>query len=207
MLERTVFEKVQKADKKILLVTKYWDNNVCQKIMQEAENNYQKIVYWLWENRTETIKEKSTPREKNHFIWNIQSRKIPEIVKYCSCIHSLASIKHAEKINTQWFSTSVFIQIKLDEHKDIWIWESELADFLAQCKNFENINIIWISGMWSADIWETEKREEFKKLISLRDMYIPQWLISAGTSRDYELALEEWIDIVRVGTAIIKKEA
>jgi len=57
--------------------------------------------------------------------------------------------------------------------------------------------------MWAWDVSEWEKREEFKKLISLRDTYLPNWLISAGTSRDYEIALDEWIDIVRVGTKIL----
>jgi uncharacterized pyridoxal phosphate-containing UPF0001 family protein len=74
---------------------------------------------------------------------------------------------------------------------------------LQACKVFKNLKIIWISGMWSADVHQQQKRDECKKLISLRDTYIPDWLISAGTSRDYEIALEEWIDVVRVGSSAI----
>jgi len=57
--------------------------------------------------------------------------------------------------------------------------------------------------MGSADVSEWEKRSEFRKLILLRDTYMPNELISAGTSRDYEIAIEEWINIVRVGQAAV----
>jgi len=145
---------------------------------------------------------KNISRKDVHFIWNIQSRKIPKIVKHCSHIHSLANLKHAQKIEDQCVKTEAFMQIKLDPNKNIWISEEELWSFLENCKNFKSLKIIWISGMWSWDISEGQKREEFKKLVSLRNIYLPSWLISAGTSRDYEIALEEWVDVVRVGSKI-----
>lgn len=202
MFNNQVFKNIQDAQKKILIVTKYWDREKTQNISKQAHEIYTGIVFGLWENRIEAIKEKSISREKIHFIWNIQSQKIWEIVKYCSVIHSLSSIKHARKIEDIWQEVSAFIQIQLDENKNIWISEFELRNFLKICKDFKYLKIIWIAGMWSADCSQQEKRDEFKKLISLRNRCFPKWLISAWTSRDYELALEEWIDIVRIGKAI-----
>lgn len=83
-----------------------------------------------------------------------------------------------------------FIQIKLDTEKNIGISESELPDFLQACKNFKYLEIIGISGMGSGSFEVQEKIAEFQKLITLRDTYIPHGLISAGTSRDYEIALK-----------------
>ena len=204
MLNTQLFTDIQASGKQILLVTKYWDTDRTKKILSQAESEFWKIVYGIWENRIEQIKEKNLPRKNIHFIGNIQSQKIPEIVQCCSFIHSLSSLKHAEKIENQGLETKAFIQIRLDTEKNIWISEEELWDFLTACKNFRYLKIIWISGMWAGDIWETEKRREFQKLIQLRDTHLPKWLISAGTSWDYKIALEEWVDIVRVGRKIME---
>ena len=199
MLNTDLFEHIQKSQKHILVVTKYWDTDTTIQIWEEASENYGDILYGIWENRIEQIKEKNLDREIIHFIWNIQSKKIKEIVRYCSTIHSLSNLKHAEIIESQSINTSAFIQIRLDTEKQNGISVEDLPKFLEACKDFKHLKIIWISGMWSVKITEKEKREEFQKLIKLRNLHLPHLLISAGTSADYEIALEEWIDIVRVG--------
>lgn len=203
MLNQEVFKNIRSSGKKILVVTKYWDTNTTLDIIWNCKKQYDDIWLGLWENRIETIREKLLPREKTHFIGNIQSRKIPEIVKYCSYIHSLGSLDHAKKIEKQWIPIQAFIQVRLDDTKSIWIEESELWDFLKICRSFHYLTIIGISGMWSIEAWEQEKRNEFRKLIFLRNTYISDWYVSAGTSQDYKIALEEWVDIVRIGNKAI----
>jgi uncharacterized pyridoxal phosphate-containing UPF0001 family protein len=66
----------------------------------------------------------------------------------------------------------------------------------------DNISLIWFSAIWKWDFTKEEKIEEFKILKDLRKKYLQFGIISAGTSRDYEIAIEEWIDIVRVGKAL-----
>jgi len=204
MLNSLVFQNIQNAKKQILVVTKYWEKEKTQEILSEALEKYPEVVFGLWENRIEIIKQKNLPREHLHFIGNIQSQKLRDIVKCCSYIHSLSSLKHGVKIENIWLPVSAFVQINLDANKDIWISWDNLWYFLEACKDFKHLKIIWISGMWAWDISELEKRAEFQKLISLRNAHIPDGLISAGTSRDYEIALDEWIDIVRVWNKIIR---
>ena len=199
MLNTEVFKNIKASQKQILIVTKYWDSEKTSDILKEWENNYSDIFYGLWENRIEQIQEKNIAREKIHFIGNIQSKKIPDIVKSCSTIHSLSSLKHAAIIERQWLDIVCFVQIQLDTEKENGISGDELWSFIETCKDNKYLKIIWISGMWSNDISDKWKREEFQKLIKLRDTHLPEWLISAGISIDYEIALEEWIDIVRVG--------
>lgn len=98
MLNAEVFRNVQQAHKKILIVTKYWDTTKTENILKEAQKDYCEILFALGENRIERIQEKNLQREHVHFIGNIQSRDVVYIVRYCSCIHSLASLKHAHKI-------------------------------------------------------------------------------------------------------------
>jgi len=78
----------------------------------------------------------------------------------------------------------------------------ELSDFLERLKPLKKLNIVGISAMGAGGFSIESKRAEFIGLKRLRDKYIPEGKISAGTSRDFEIALEEGIDIVRVGQAI-----
>lgn len=203
MLNKKVFTNIIQSQKQILLVTKYWDSKTTKKIWNEAKDAYLECIFWLWENRLESLQEKNLPRESLHFIWNIQSQKIRSIVESCSVIHSLSSIKHAQKIENIWISVEAFVQVRLDENKNIGVLPSDLSDFLDACKEYKHLKIVWISGMWSAEFSADKKRAEFQLLVSLRNTYLPNGLISAGTSRDYEIALEEWIDVVRVGKSIL----
>ncbi|MCH8519046.1 alanine racemase [Candidatus Gracilibacteria bacterium] len=203
MLNQEVFKNIRSSGKKILVVTKYWDTNTTLDIIGNCKKQYDDIWLGLGENRIETIREKLLPREKTHFIGNIQSRKIPEIVKYCSYIHSLGSLDHAKKIEKQGIPIQAFIQVRLDDTKSIGIEESELGDFLKICRSFHYLTIIGISGMGSIEAGEQEKRNEFGKLIFLRNTYISDGYVSAGTSQDYKIALEEGVDIVRIGNKAI----
>jgi len=198
MLNHEVLKNISKKKGKIVIVTKYWDTQKTKKIREEIQNSYPDIFLWLGENRIKQIKKKNIPRENIHFIGNIQSQKIADIVKYCSTIHSLSSLKHAKKIESQWLKVRAFIQIRLDTEKNIWVLEYEVSEFLEISSQYKYLKIVGISWMWVADCWIEEKRKEFQKLISIRDTYLPSWRISAWTSRDYAIALEEWIDIVRV---------
>ena len=66
----------------------------------------------------------------------------------------------------------------------------------------ENISIIWFSSIWKSDCSIEEKNKEFDLLLSLRNKYLPNWFVSAGTSLDYKIALEKWVDVIRVGRKI-----
>jgi hypothetical protein len=137
-----------------------------------------------------------------HFIGNIQSRNIPDIVKHCSVIHSLCEVRHAEKLN-ELGKTKVFIQINISrEAQKSGILPEALPTFLESMSPFQNIEILGISAMGAGGFSDATKRAEFIGLKRLRDKYLPEGKISAGTSRDFEIALEEGIEIVRVGQAI-----
>lgn len=207
MINTDLFEKIKHSKSKLLAVTKYWDKYTTWKIINEINIDYSDIFFWIWENRIEKIIEKWLSRNLVHFIWNIQSKKIEKIVEYCSTIHSLWNLKHAQIIDAlskeKWIITKVFLQVKLDNEKDSWINIIDFPHILEQINKLENIEIIWISGMWAWDFTIEEKEKEFKTLINLRDKYLPWKLISAWTSRDYEIALKYGIEVVRIGSKII----
>jgi len=66
----------------------------------------------------------------------------------------------------------------------------------------ENVSLIWFSAIWKSECSREEKEKEFDTLIELKNKYIQNWFVSAWTSRDYKIALEKWVDIVRVWTKL-----
>lgn len=207
MINISLFEEFKRSKSKILAVTKYWSTFETNKIIQEIEKSYPEILFWIWENRIEKIMEKWIQRENMNIIWQIQSKKLEKIISFCSTIHSLDNVKHAlliDKLSKEKdIKTKVFLQIKLDNEKSSWIEIDAFPTILEQIKKLENIEIIWISGMWAWEFTTKEKEIEFELLINLRNKYLPWKLISAWTSRDYEIALKYWIEVIRIWSKIM----
>jgi len=201
-----LLDKFKWTDSKILAVTKYLEKEDTDYVINNLEENYIDILEWFWENRLESLKEKESDREKTHFIWNIQSKQIKEIIKYASILHSLDDIKHLKKLedicSKQWNWVQIFLQINLDSNKPGGINIDKIPEYLELIWEMENVSLIWFSAIGKAEFTKEEKEEEFETLIKLRNKYLQNWFISAGTSRDYEIALDKWIDIIRIGKAL-----
>ena len=206
-LNKKLISQFQNSDSKLLAVTKYWNLEETKEFIYEFSDEDLNILEWFWENRVGSLKEKNLDREQTHFIGNIQSKEIKYIIKYCATIHSIDNVKQIKKINDicekagTW--VKIFIQINLDKTKEWWIKVWEIPKFMELIDESENIWIIGFSWIWKAEFTKQEKIEEFELLKSLRNKYIQNWLISAGTSRDYEIALEQEIDIIRVWKSLV----
>lgn len=201
-INKKLLEQFKNTDSKILVVTKYLEKDDTFKVVEELEENYMDILEWFWENRLESMIEKDLGREKTHFIWNIQSKQIKDIIKYASVIHSIDDIKHLRKLedicSKQGNWVQVFLQIKVDQTKPGGISPEKIPEYLDVVWEMENVSLIWFSAIWKLGFTKKEKEAEFDLLISLRNKYLQNWFVSAGTSVDYEIALEKWIDIIRV---------
>ena len=196
-----LIKEFQWTSSQIIAVTKYFDADLTKQYIQKFQS-YRESVVWFWENRIAQIIEKKLPRDDVHFIWNIQSKDIKKIIEYCSYIHSVWNKKHLLKIvehtKNQKKKVKIFLQVQLDQEKDIWFCESEIAEVLSEKLENEYTEIIGISGMWMAEFTRAQKVDEFQYLRDIRTRCMPEWKISAGTSRDYDIASEMNIEIIRI---------
>jgi len=199
-----ILKKVELAGAQVVAVTKYFSPEDTKNLVDELTKF--PVVLGIGENRIADIRNKNIPREQLHFIGNIQSRDIPEITKLSSVIHSVCHLKHAEIIAKQENVSAVFLQINISrEPQKAGVLPEEFSSFLTQIQQL-SLEILGISAMGAGEFDEQQKRKEFRELIQLRDRYLPGKKISAGTSRDFEIALEEGIEIVRVGQALFEEE-
>ena len=206
-INKKLISQFQKSESKLLAVTKYWNLEETKEFIEQFSPEELDILEWFWENRIESLIEKNLDREQTHFIGNIQTKQIKYIIKHCDTVHSLDNVKHIRKMEDiceksgTWMK--VFLQVNLDDTKEWGIQIKEIPKFIELIDECENIGLVWFSAIGTGEFTKEEKIEEFKLLKELRTKYIPNWLISAGTSRDYEIALEQEIDIIRVWKALI----
>ncbi len=206
-LNKNLISKFQKSNSKLLAVTKYWNLEETKNLIWQFSLKQLEVFLWFWENRLNSLKQKKLNRKQTHFIWNIQTKQIKDIVYYCETIHSIDNLKHIKKIEENCLKMNlfvkVFLQINIDESKPNWIGEEKIKQFIQLINNCNNIKLIWISAIWKWNFTYQEKVKEFKLLKIFRDNYMPGWLISAWTSKDYEIALEEKIDIIRIWNSLV----
>ena len=196
-----IFEKVERAGSQVIAVTKYFNAQETQEILEKVQGKPSFLA--LGENRIDDLSQKGLPRESVHFIGNLQSRRVEEIAKHCSVIHSLCDAKHAQLLNNLPNPPSIFIQINISrESQKSGILPENFSVFLQEIESLKNLKILGISAIGAGEFSSDEKRREFQELKKLRDEFLPRGKISAGTSRDFEIALSEGIEIVRIGQAL-----
>jgi len=161
------------------------------------------------ENKVQEAQEKWTslksdfPNLKLHLIGKLQTNKVKFALPLFDYIHSLDSIKLAEKILKEQkkknFKPKIFIQINLGkESQKSGIDEDNLEGFYKRCTNEFNLNII---GIMCLPPFDEDPTPFFKKMQNLSEGLKLQE-ISMGMSNDYLDALRFKATYIRVGSKI-----
>jgi pyridoxal phosphate enzyme (YggS family) len=169
------------------------------------------------ENRIDVLKAKvpSLPDDIEwHFIGNIQSRKIADIVAYSSMIHSVGSIDKIEKIDRAAVSqnkmVSYLLQVNISQEavkSGFTVEESfEAMKTALSCQKAKCVGLMTMAPFQAES---EELHQIFMELRVLRDQLeqefdYPLPELSMGMSNDYQIALQEGATLVRVGSAIFK---
>ncbi|VAW50138.1 UPF0001 protein YggS [hydrothermal vent metagenome] len=151
-----------------------------------------------------------------HFIGHLQSKKAGKIPGYFQWIHSIDSIKLAQKLSNAMFNNAqnsklnCLIQVNVSGEESKFGLNPEavkpfLQDALNQqlpCLNWRGLMTIGVQGD------EQQTRGAFAQLRELQQACKTEFnlaefdQLSMGMSGDYCLAIEEGATLVRVGTSI-----
>ena len=161
------------------------------------------------ENKVQEAQEKwsslknDLPNLKLHLIGKLQTNKVKFALPLFDYIHSLDSIKLAEKISLEQkkknFKPKIFIQINLGkENQKSGIDEDDLENFYRKCVTEYNLNII---GIMCLPPFDEDPSPFFKKMQNLSES-LKLKEISMGMSNDYMDALKFKATYIRVGSKI-----
>ena len=179
--------------------------------IMSAYNSGQRL---FGENRVQELTDKylNLPKDiKWNMIGNLQSNKVKYIASFVDLIHSLDSLKLAKEINKQAEKNNrvidCLVQIKISkEETKHGVSFDNFDEFYKNVKSLKFINIAGLMGMASFTDDKNLIKDEFKsisllyKKLKLVDKNIKY--LSIGMSNDYNLAINEGGNMIRIGSKI-----
>lgn len=172
----------------------------------------------LGENRVQELVSKfehlSDLDIKWHLIGHLQKNKVKYIIDKAALIHSVESLELANEINKRALKSdltaNVLIELNIgEEESKFGIGEDSVYDFVKSMEQFENIRILGIMTVAPFSEDPESIRWVFKKMKEIYDKISGMTLkntemkyLSMGMTNDFEIAIEEGANIVRIGTAI-----
>jgi len=152
-----------------------------------------------------------------HMIGHLQTNKVKYIADKIHLIHSLDRISLAKEINKRAKASNrlidCLVQVNIaKEDTKYGLYKDDVIPFIEQLLTFEHIKVKGL--MTIAPFTEDEKvlRETFRGLYNLKEDIIKRGygeismdVLSMGMTNDYEIAIEEGSNMIRVGTGIFGK--
>lgn len=169
------------------------------------------------ENKVQEIQRKYDEVAKGvkwHLIGHLQTNKVKYIIDKVDLIHSVDSFKLASEISKRAESIGkvqdILIQVNVaDETQKFGVSPDVLDDLLEQMSTLPNIRICGLMNIAPlVDDPETLRgdfrvmHEHYQRLKHCAYANVEATVLSMGMSNDYEVAIEEGSNMIRVGTKI-----
>lgn len=207
ILETCIEIKIDPGKISLLCVTK---GRSCEQI--------QEVVNWgincLGENRVQEARDKYAliPQADWQMVGHLQRNKVRDALKIFSLIHSVDSVSLARQIDAQALKMNkiqnILLEVKTSPELRKFGFKPELLGRATEeIMKFKNVNIQGLMTIAPFADRANESRPYFSKLRQLRDQLNPDWLLSMGMSSDFQVAIEEGADILRLGRIIFEGSA
>jgi pyridoxal phosphate enzyme (YggS family) len=168
----------------------------------------------IGENRVQEASHKFTDignRVAWHMVGHLQTNKAKKALEIFNMIQSLDSLRLAQEIDKR-ADKNIDCLIEVNTSKEASKFGLDVADvldFYASLKKLRKINVLGLMTIgpgWAVQDPEASRRC-FRILRELRDEMAQEYdrpfpLLSMGMTSDFEVAIEEGSNMVRVGTAI-----
>ncbi len=155
-------------------------------------------VTLLGENRAQDLEAKATahPQFHWHFIGQLQSRKVKQILPYAELIHSVATDSALRKL--EGATTPILLEVNVaGEDTKAGISPEALGGYIERSP-------VPVRGLMTMPPFTTDPEDSRHYFARLRELAAEHDLpeLSMGTSQDYKVAAEEGATIVRIGTIL-----
>lgn len=152
-----------------------------------------------------------------HMIGTLQSNKVKYIYDKAKLIHSLDRLSLAKEIEKRAKDSNIvvncLVQVNISEEDSKGgVALSETEKFIESLLEFENLKIVGLMGIAKNTEDLSEIRSSFRKLYKVKEKLknrnieeIEMKYLSMGMSSDFEMAIEEGSNMVRIGSSIFGK--
>lgn len=170
------------------------------------------------ENRVQELVRKYDPRFQWHQIGHLQTNKVKYIVDKATLIHSVDSLHLAEEIDRQGKRIDrvvpVLLQVNVSgEESKFGVDPSEVLGLVTKMSQMRNISLEGLMTMApnvtnpeNTRVFFRKLRQQYLDIESKNIDNVTMKYLSMGMSNDFEIAVEEGANLVRVGTSIFTKD-
>ena len=166
------------------------------------------------ENRVQEAQQKwpalkdAFPQTKLHLIGPLQTNKVKDALAMFDVIHTVdrpkLAAKLADGVQKLGHSPQMFIQVNTgDEPQKAGIAPAEADNFIAQCRDEFNLNVVGLMAIPPAEQTASPHFALLEKIAKRNELT----QLSMGMSGDYEAAIAFGATHIRVGTAIFGPRA
>ena len=167
------------------------------------------------ENRIQEAEEKVRGLAAQwHLVGHLQSNKIKSALEFFSLIHSVDTLRLAKQIDEAALGLGRAVQILLEinisgEEQKYGFKPEDIYSVTDEVAKLSNLRVLGLMGIAPNSPDPEVRRRSFKKLKNIfsvcKTLKAPNMemkYLSMGMSDDYEIAIEEGSNMVRVGRAI-----
>ena len=171
----------------------------------------------IGENKVQEIMDKyeAVKPVRWHLIGHLQTNKVKYIIDKVSLIHSVDSLHLAKEIDKRAkqhdLTMEILIQVNAAQEESKFGIKAEetekmIRDILEQCKNIRIRGLMCIAPL-TEDLEEirpyfAEVKKQYDEFGAIKHPRLDFAYLSMGMSHDYQVAIEEGANMVRVGSAI-----
>ena len=182
--------------------------------MQALEKQYPQQAFIFGENYVQEAREKSPQLQRSsrmHLIGPLQSNKAKHAVSTFDLIQSVHSEKTLKALNKEAGKSkklqAILLQVNIsDDHQKSGFLPEQLPEVLQVRSQYEHIDIQGLMTITQLHKEVEAVRPDFARMHKLRETLNQEHnlnlKVSMGMSADYEIAIEEGADLIRVGSSI-----
>lgn len=202
-------EEIAPYTPNIIAVTKYFDEIAIEEAYEAGLRDFGESRVIEAIEKIQKLPEEIQNNSKFHFIGHLQTNKVRKAVEHFDVIHSVDTLKVAEKISESATEIgkiqNIFLQLNnAGEVQKSGFSKEELFSDFEKISVLPNIKILGLMNMAPLGASESLLRELFHGVRTMRDELeekfnykLPE--MSMGMSQDYVIAAQEGATMLRIG--------
>ena len=207
-------EEIAPCKSKIIAVTKYFDKNAIIDAYHAGLRDFAESRVIEATEKINGLPNEIKQNSKFHFIGHLQTNKVKKVLETFDLIHSVDSLKLAEKISEQAKEAGKIQEILLEinnanEPQKYGFSKSEIFECFSKIMQLNNIKVIGLMNMAPLGANQEELHNIFSELAEIKDKLNESnncelKELSMGMSQDYKIAAKEGSTMLRIGRKLFE---
>lgn len=207
-------EKIAPYKPNIIAVTKYFPESAIIEAYDAGLRDFGESRIIEASEKINNLPDEIKKNSKFHFIGHLQTNKVKRAVEVFDFIHSVDSVKLAEKISQEagkiGKTQKVFVQINnANEEQKFGFSKEEIFEEFGKIISFNHLKVIGLMNMAPLGADDKELKRLFSEVREIKENIESKFdyelkELSMGMSQDYAIAAQEGATMLRIGRKLFE---